>query len=279
MHEHIDDYIRGKRQKVESFLGEWMRAEPEELSVLASYTLLAPCHRWRPIFSLALAQTYGNDCEHILPLSCVVEFVHAASIILDDMPCMDNAELRRGKKTSHLQFGEGCASLITHYLVLKGNRIVCEYSPPDSKLFTELFLRYDLMISKMVSGQIIDLKSVSLSPEEIISMYALKSGSPYVFSTFVGVGSSRAWSDESIAEFGNSVGIAYQIADDLGDALAEVSELGKEVRKDQDKPTLVRALGIESAREEAIRYKKKALGFVKEHSLLVGLLERIIVLH
>ena len=133
------------------------------------------------------------------------------------------------------------------------------------------------MINKMGGGQIIDLESASLSPGEIINMYSLKSGSPYVFSTAVGVGSSPAWSDDSITGFGNSVGVAYQIADDLGDVLAGVSELGKDIRKDKDKPTLVRALGIESAREEAVHYKEKALGFVKDHALLVGLLEKIIV--
>ena len=277
MNKYINEYIREKRQEVESFLGEWMRADPDELSAPASYTLLAPCHRWRPILSLALAQAYGNDYENILPLSCAVEFVHAASLILDDMPSMDNAELRRGKKTSHLQFGEGGASLIAHYLVLQGRRILREHSPSDGKLFSKLFLRSLDMVDDMIKGQIIDLESASLSPGEIINMYSLKSGSPYVFSTAVGVGSSPAWSDDSITGFGNSVGVAYQIADDLGDVLAGVSELGKDIRKDKDKPTLVRALGIESAREEAVHYKEKALGFVKDHALLVGLLEKIIV--
>jgi len=163
----INDYIARTKGDAELVLRSHLssdldlNSEPnKKLLEAAEYTLLGRAHRWRPILSRALAQNYGNDYPDLLPLSCSIEFYHAASLIFDDLPSMDNAELRRGQKTCHLKYGEKVALLTGLYLIAIGDTILSDYH--------DLFKRASDMKKGMISAQYGDLAEKPKSIQDIL---------------------------------------------------------------------------------------------------------------
>lgn len=278
----INDYITRTRGDVESFLATHLRADPDlksepdnKVLEATEYTLLAPSHRWRPILSLALAQNYGNDYPDLLPLSCVIEFYHAASLTFDDLPSMDNAELRRGQKTCHLKYGENVALLTGLYLISKGDAIL--------SYCHDLCKRTSDMKKGMVFAQYGDLTEKTRSIQDILRIIDGKSVGPYVFSVHVGVRSAdgnliEGWNEQAISKLGRNIGRAYQIADDIADCVSSPEEVRKDVGQDKGKITSVSLLGLDEARREATNYKQEAMRMVRKKRLLVDLLDRMIVI-
>lgn len=240
----------------------------------ARYTLLAGGHRWRSILAISLAEEYGVATPGLLERACAPECMHAASIILDDLPCMDNAELRRGKPTCHIQYGEAIATLASVHLINTAWHVINEFSQ-DEHRHALLRKGYDVG-SKMVQGQEVDLLDHECSYEKIIQRFSDKSGELYALAVFGAL--YPVWQEDKMNEFGCSIGIAYQIADDLHDVLSDKTSLGKDVRQDDGLPTLITLGGVDFAREEAKRFKDTALSFVKGREFLVGLIERIVVI-
>ncbi|MEK6909485.1 MAG: polyprenyl synthetase family protein, partial [Candidatus Aenigmatarchaeota archaeon] len=279
----IDYYIAKTREHVESFLRTYLRSSPDlkfgmdnkEVLDAAEYTLLASGHRWRPILSLALAQEYGNDHHDLLPLSCAIEFHHTASLIFDDLPCMDNATLRRGQQACHLKYGENVAQLTALYLIAKGDGILSYYH--------DLCKRASDMKTGMIFAQHSDLTKKTRSIQDVLQIIDGKSVGPYTFAVHVGVRSADGnliggWNDQDVSELGRNIGRAYQIADDLADCVSSPEEVGKNVGQDERKVTSVSLLGLDKARRKATKYKQEAMRMVGEKGLLPDLLNRIVVI-
>ena len=283
----VGDYINRTRKDVERCLLQYVRLSlgsrfhPLNTTQEAmEYALLSPGHRWRPILSLALGQEYGNDHPHLLPLSCAVEFFHAASLILDDMPYMDNATLRRGQPTCHLKYGEIVAQQAAKGLIRHGDLTVLFCSPGNN---IDLIPRVFDVKKNAIDAQIADLYETPTSIQEILRMIDGKSVGPYAFAVHVGLASADGnliggWNKQAITELGKNIGRAYQIADDIGDRVSSPEEVGKDVRQDEGKITSVSMLGLEEARRQATNYKQKAMDMVREKRLLVDLLDRMIVI-
>lgn len=285
----VGNYIARTRGDVESCLlthvririNPYSKFDPDnKVQQAMEYTLVSPGHRWRPILSLALAQEYGNDHPDLLPLSCGIEFFHAASLILDDLPWADNATLRRGQPTCHLKYGEGMARKAARGLFKYGDLMLLFCSPEDN---IDLLTRAFDMKENAIEAQVADVHNEPTSIQDVLRMIDGKSSGPFAFAIHVGVSSVGGkliggWNEQAITDLGINIGRAYQIADDIGDRVSSPEELGKDVGQDKGKITSVSFLGLDEARREATRYKQEAMLMVRDKRLLVDLLDRIIVI-
>lgn len=282
----LDEEVRDLNKLLNEKLSEYLTSYPHQTSELleaATYSVESPGHRWRPILFLKiyhkLSRTENN--HNVLALACAIEYVHTASIILDDLPSMDDGTLRRGKKPCHLEFGQACAILTAHWLCDVAQHLIHEYlSAIGTKpaFDIENFLR--ITKNEMMKGQILDLARNELADDKIIEKYQLKSGALYAFAASV---PAHILNLNEIAKtlknFGDYLGIAYQISDDTHDCTDTSQDLGKDVNKDESKNTIPRMYGIRKAIELRDLYKKKSITEIEKLSDsfkdIVGLVENI----
>ena len=231
------------------------------------YSLLDAGKRIRPILALEFCRAAGGNPDDAMPFACGVEMIHTYSLIHDDLPCMDNDDLRRGKPSCHVQFGEDTALLAGDALqplafetMLSGSQL-----RPDLTVRAANTLAHACGAAGMVGGQVIDLanegKHVGL--DELRLMDAGKTGAIIKAACVMGVIAADG-SDEMIAiaeNYAENIGIAFQITDDILDVTSTAEVLGKPVESDigNDKSTYVSLLGLEKAREEASRYTSLAV--------------------
>lgn len=231
------------------------------------YSLLDAGKRIRPILALEFCRAAGGNPDDAMPFACGVEMIHTYSLIHDDLPCMDNDDLRRGKPSCHVQFGEDTALLVGDALqplafetMLSGSQL-----RPDLTVRAANTLAHACGAAGMVGGQVIDLanegKHVGL--DELRLMDAGKTGAIIKAACAMGVIAADG-SDEMIAiaeNYAENIGIAFQITDDILDVTSTAEVLGKPVESDigNDKSTYVSLLGLEKAREEASRYTSLAV--------------------
>ncbi|MBI1405953.1 MAG: polyprenyl synthetase family protein [Caulobacter sp.] len=252
--------VEQTRAAVERRLAQLVPAEgqgPEGLTGAVRYALLAPGKRFRPVLTLLTARDFGAAEGAALDVACACEMVHAASLILDDLPSMDDAGLRRGRVTTHRAFDEATAILAAVGLLNRAFGVVAE----DSGLSTALRTRLSARLSEAVgfrgltAGQARDLgrRGARLSNDEIDLLNHQKTGVLLVAAAqagalVAGVEDARL---TAIGEFARRIGLAFQIRDDLIDAeaLAGAGALeGKDLGKDAGMPTLITSLGIDGAR-------------------------------
>jgi geranylgeranyl diphosphate synthase, type II len=221
------------------------------------YTIINGGHRWRPFLLLTVGRSYGASIDRLLPMACVVELLHTAAMILDDLPCMDDARTRHARNTCHLVFGEDTTILASHFLLTTCFEIVrTNYSPSYTGELTSL-------ISDMIKGQAGDLKLRDrlADRKELEQVYNLKSGRLAAFSARMGALLGRASESDinHVNQFGQVLGLAYQILDDLFDAFGGLPDVGKEPGKDQNKTTFVDLFGREGSGKWICEYKESAL--------------------
>ena len=238
----------------------------------SAYAVDSPGHRWRPIllFTIYNELTQKTNYQEILPLASAIEYLHTASIILDDLPMMDDGTLRRGKIPCHIKYNQARAVHAALWLCDVAQHYIHEFqSQRDISTDLENLLR--TIKNDMIHGQTIDLELKNLTLEEIIEKYRLKSGALYGFTAslpahILGLTEFVC----PLESFGNYLGIAYQIADDIHDHTDTIEALGKDVRKDEDKSTIPIICGIEKATELRETYKEKALKELQTIPKLTG---------
>jgi geranylgeranyl diphosphate synthase type II len=250
-----------------------------ELKAASIYSVGSAGHRWRPILFMRIYEKLNtsNAYPDAIPVACAIEFLHTASLILDDLPSMDDGNLRRGKKACHREFGESRTILTAHWLC-----DVAQYYIHDFASITktdELENAFLETKSQMMRGQILDLENENLNQAEIIEKCWLNSGALYSFC---------GWAPASILNvpaigarlrrFGYYLGTAYQIADDISDMTSTTMELGKDVQKDVGNKTLLSVCGVEKAIEFHHLYKNKALKELEELSFPAGEIAEIVEL-
>lgn len=241
----------------------------------ARYVLLAPGHRWRPLLTLALAEAFDNPYP-VTRLACASECIHAASIVQDDKPCMDDARLRRGRPTCHVEYGEAVADLAKIRLVIAAYEVVTRHAPDAHR--KRLLTECSRVGVKMLEGQESDLRGDLLTEKDVLGMYVGKSGELLALAALFGLFHllEAQWPVARIRRFGHELGIAYQIADDIQDAVLTAEQIGKDVGQDGGKAGIVNRRGVASARRKAQEYKARALGFVSGKPDVQRLLDRMV---
>jgi farnesyl diphosphate synthase len=236
------------------------RHSPADLGTAMRYAVLDGGKRLRPLLVLATAEAVGDVISGpaALQAACAIELIHAYSLVHDDMPCMDNDVLRRGKPTVHVQFGEAQALLAGDAL----QTLAFEFlTPQDASVPVAVQAACVGLLARasgyqgMAGGQAIDLASVGqrLTEDQLRQMHRLKTGALLLCSVQMGaacVPGVPAPVQAALQRFGEALGLAFQVVDDVLDVTADSTTLGKTAGKDEaaDKPTYVALMGLDAAK-------------------------------
>jgi geranylgeranyl diphosphate synthase, type II len=264
-------YLEEQRRIVEKALARAVPAtsvRPGTIHQAMRHSLLAGGKRLRPILTLAAAETCGvKDPAGILPAACAVELIHTYSLVHDDLPCMDDDDLRRGRPTSHKVFGEGVAVLAGDALLTRAFGLIAEIKPakhyPLSLLLEETASAAGSL--QLIAGQVADLEAEGkkLSIADVRFIHERKTAAMVVLSLRLGAMSANATPTQlkALTEFGQALGLAFQILDDILDVTATSEQLGKSAGKDlkASKATYPAVIGLEASRREAGKQTRAAL--------------------
>ena len=273
------------RHNVERALEVWVTADapagldhgaPAELVRAMRYAALDGGKRLRPLLVLAACEAVQGNQRGAMRAACAAELIHAYSLVHDDMPCMDNDVLRRGKATVHVRFGEAVALLAGDALQALAFALL---TPEDEEVPAAMQADLCRLLARaagsagMAGGQAIDLASVgcSLSEEQLRTMHQLKTGALLQGSVLMGAacGAPTATQLAALAAYGAAIGLAFQVVDDILDVTAESAALGKTAGKDAlaNKPTYVSVLGLDRSRAYARELLEDAVGALSRSDL------------
>ena len=239
------------------------------LYAAARYALFTGGKRLRPILALAACQAVGGSEEKALTPACALEMVHAYSLIHDDLPCMDNDDFRRGKPTVHKVFPEALALLAGDYLLTKAFEVVAESPGLDPALKVALIqiLARQSGGDGMIGGQVIDIdpKQQNLDLVELQEMHLMKTGALIQGAIEFGarIGGAEQKLTEQLALFGQKIGLAFQVIDDVIDVVSPEAKHGKSSDVENHKTTYVSLLGVDGAKHAADRLINEAVEIVK----------------
>ena len=270
-------WMDAQLQRVEHALSQWVGVDtPVNLGEAMRYAVLDGGKRLRPLLVLAASQAVDGLSEAALRAACSVELIHAYSLVHDDMPCMDNDVLRRGKPTVHVQYGEATALLAGDAL----QALAFELLTPDEALVParmQATLCRQLAQASggqgMAGGQAIDLASVGKSLDEhaLRHMHSLKTGALLQVSVAMGVATAQTAApvQAALQRYAQALGLAFQVVDDVLDVVADAATLGKTPGKDaeNDKPTYVSLMGLEGAKAHAQQLLAQALQALTDSGL------------
>jgi geranylgeranyl diphosphate synthase type II len=264
-------YLESRRKLVERALARSLPSSgvrPATIHRAMRYSLLGGGKRLRPILTLAAAEACGiKDPAKALPAACAVELIHTYSLIHDDLPCMDDDDLRRGRPTSHKVYGEGVAVLAGDALLTRAFALLAEITPakryPLSVLLEETAMAAGSL--QLIAGQVADIEAEGkkLSIRDVRFIHERKTAAIIVLSLRFGAMIAGATTSQlkALTDFGASLGLAFQILDDILDVTATSEQLGKSAGKDLKaaKATYPAVIGLEAARKEAEIQTRKAL--------------------
>ncbi len=256
----FDAWMAIETVAVEAALEAFVPADaPAGLGLAMRYGVLDGGKRVRPLLVLAAAQAVHGQRDAAMRAACAVELIHAYSLVHDDMPCMDNDVLRRGKPTVHVQYGQAQAMLAGDAM----QALAFEVLTPSEGVAPALQARLCALLARsaghagMAGGQAIDLASIGVPIDEatLRDMHHRKTGALLQASVLMGAAcgevSPAAW--RALSEYGDALGLAFQVVDDILDVTQASATLGKTAGKDVDnnKPTYVTVLGLAAARRHA----------------------------
>ncbi len=220
-----------------------------------AYTVHAPSKRVRPILTLLTAQLCGGSVTRALPAAAAIELVHASSLILDDLPSMDDSPLRRGKKTNHLEFGEAIAVLAAFGLLSHAFGTIARTYDPAQSARLSLLLSEAVGRDGLIGGQAADLLATDqpIGFEMLERIHRGKTGALFGAAATAGAVTAGADADAvaPLAAYAKNLGLAFQIVDDLLDVEGNPEETGKAIRADLKKTTFVSFSGVAGARQLA----------------------------
>ena len=263
---------------------------PAELVQAMRYAVLDGGKRLRPLLVLAACEAVQGNTQAALRAACAAELIHAYSLVHDDMPCMDNDVLRRGKATVHVKFGEATALLAGDALQALAFALL---TPDAGRVPATMQAALCRLLARaagcagMAGGQAIDLASVgcALNENQLRTMHQLKTGALLQGSVLMGAacGAPSAAQIAALQAYGAAIGLAFQVVDDILDVTADSSTLGKTPGKDAlaDKPTYVSILGLERSRayaQDLLRDARAALqpGALAQPQALVALADMVV---
>jgi farnesyl diphosphate synthase len=242
------------------------RLEPERLHAAMRYAALDGGKRVRPLLVYAAGEVFGAPAMALDAAALAVEYVHAYSLIHDDLPCMDNDVIRRGKPTVHIAFDEATAMLAGDALQAEAFKVLADVTLPALQVVAMMReLALAASTAGMCGGQAIDLAAVgqALSLTELERMHRMKTGALLVASVRLGAmaGTRDAQVPAALERYAQAMGLAFQIVDDVLDVEGTAGSLGKTAGKDaqQGKPTYVSVMGLDAARARAQNLRTEAL--------------------
>ncbi len=269
----LQAYLGRQLALIEEALDRFMPAatiRPDRLHQAMRYSLLGGGKRIRPVLMLAACEAVGGDGRQALPAACAVEMIHAYSLIHDDLPAMDNDDLRRGRPTNHKVYGEATAilagdGLLTEaFVLLSRSDILAGVSAADRLTIINLLATH-AGTRGMVGGQMVDME-VEGNPIDLPTLeyiHTHKTGALIKAAIDIGgiIGGSKPEQRDALQRYAAAVGLAFQIADDILDVTAKTEELGKRSGSDlqRGKATYPALLGLTQARERARELNEVAI--------------------
>ena len=273
----FSEWTRDALARTEAALDAWVPGDaPAALGQAMRYGVLDGGKRLRPLLVLAACEAVRGERTAALRAAVAVELIHAYSLVHDDMPCMDNDVLRRGKPTVHVRYGEASAMLAGDAMQALAFEVL---TPVDGDVAPALQARLCGLLARsagcagMAGGQAIDLASIgkALSEAELRAMHRCKTGALLQASVLMGAatGSTTEATWAALCDYGAAIGLAFQVVDDILDVTQASDTLGKTAGKDAEhnKPTYVSVLGLEAARLEAQAQHRAALAALTRSGL------------
>jgi geranylgeranyl diphosphate synthase type II len=265
----LKSYLAARQKEVDRALDRFLpkeRAKPATIHKAMRYSLFAGGKRLRPILCLAAAEACGGKFEPALPLACAAECIHTYSLIHDDLPSMDNDDFRRGRPTCHKAFGEGVAVLAGDALLTVAFEIATHVKMPSRYDLREIFreIASGAGSRKLIAGQVADLEAEGKNINRSQLRYIHENKTAALLTTAVRLGAMSANASgrqlAAITEFGKTLGLAFQVIDDILDVTQTSEKLGKSAGKDvvAKKATYPAVIGLEKSRVEAKRLTHQA---------------------
>lgn len=279
---HIEEVLNKYLPKEEGYAAKVMEA--------MNYSVLAGGKRLRPMLMEETYRMFGGSEQVIEPFMAAQEMIHTYSLVHDDLPCMDDDEYRRGRKTTHAVYGEGMAVLAGDALLNYAFETACkafsltEDVQKAAKALT--ILANKAGIYGMIGGQTADIMAEDADPDTVteeLLLYIHKNKTAALIQSSMMIGAILAGADtkqiNDIEKIGYNIGIAFQIQDDILDVTGTFEELGKPIGSDEEnnKVTCVTLMGLEKAKEEVAKLSKEAVTLLKEMGYEHDILEKLIV--
>lgn len=265
-------YLEKRRALVDDALDAYLPSAslpPTRLHGAMRYSVFCGGKRLRPVLALAGAEAVGGETRHVLPLACALECIHTFSLIHDDLPAIDDDDLRRGNPTNHVVYGEAMAILAGDALLALAFELIaeCRLFVPEARVLDAL-----MMVARasgtvgMVGGQVSDIESEGLDEVDeptVASIHARKTGALLMASLLAGARLCGAsiLQENALRVYGRQIGLAFQITDDILDLEGDAVKLGKPVGSDlrQDKATYPKVMGLDASRALASRAAQSAV--------------------
>ena len=262
---NLNSWSAQQLDRIEQALSRWVACPddapaPAGLGDAMRYAVLDGGKRLRPLLVMAACDAVHGNPQAALRAACAVELIHAYSLVHDDMPCMDDDVIRRGKPTVHVQFGQATALLAGDALQALAFELL---TPADASVDEAMQARLCRMLAQaagfqgMAGGQAIDLASVGLplNSAQLHEMHRLKTGALLQASVLMGAscGAASIAVQAALSSYGAAIGLAFQVVDDILDVTADSATLGKTAGKDaaQEKPTFVSLMGLQASKDYA----------------------------
>ncbi len=286
----VEAELDERRRLVEAALDRALPAEsawPETIHRAMRYSLFAGGKRIRPLLALAAGEAMGGRRDDVMPLACAVEMIHTYSLVHDDLPAMDDDDLRRGKPTSHKVFGEAIAILAGDALLTQAFALVAAVPPGADPALLPRRLAATAILAEaagstgMIGGQVMDLESEGrrLDTRALETMHRAKTGALLVASVRGGavLGGGAGGDLARLDRYAAAIGLAFQVVDDVLDETGAAHELGKTAGKDAraGKATYVSVHGLEASRAMARRLLDDALAAISPLGARGRLLEAL----
>jgi geranylgeranyl diphosphate synthase type II len=279
-------YLASQAKEVDAALDRFLpkkSVSPTTIHAAMRYSVFAGGKRLRPILTLAAAEACGGTIEHALPPACAVEVMHTYSLVHDDLPSMDDDDLRRGRPTCHKVYGEGMAVLTGDALLTEAFYILSQ--TPATKRYGVREYVSELALTggsrHLIGGQVLDLEGEGQKPSKarLVKIHEAKTAALLTASLRLGAMTANATPKqlEALSVFGHALGLAFQVIDDILDVTQSTEVLGKTAGKDQavEKTTYPALFGLEKSRKEAARLTKEALDALKPFGKKGGRLAEI----
>jgi geranylgeranyl diphosphate synthase type II len=248
------EYQERTTRELTQLLGGGEPAGRPRVEQAMAYTALAPSKQVRAVLVLLCAELCRGRGDRAVAAACAIELVHASSLILDDLPAMDDAPLRRGRRANHLEFGEATAILAAFGLLNLAYGVIATYPAPLASQMTTL-LSQAVGPAGLIGGQALDLEATdqTITFERLERIHRGKTGALFVAAATCGALTAGAAPDAvaALQAYAKNLGLAFQIVDDLLDVAGTTADTGKAVRADARKTTFVSFSGIDGARQLA----------------------------
>ena len=260
----LDQYLKAAVADVDAAMDSFLPTSderPGSIHEAMRYCMFAGGKRLRPVLCIAAAEACGGKREDAYAAACAVELMHTYSLVHDDLPCMDDDDLRRGRATCHKVYGEGMAVLCGDALLTEAFAVIAKSG--DAGMVAELALTGGSR--KLIGGQVLDLEGEgkALSLEELVRIHEAKTAALLTASVRLGAMSAGAGAAElaALTKFGHALGLAFQVIDDILDVTQTTENLGKTAGKDAavEKATYPAVMGLEGSRKEAERLTAEAM--------------------